>query len=330
MSSVNENHILIKEEVQTPILPSKKAELLRDISLKAGFIVHGAVYAQNMDIEGQGIVDGPVFAKKEIRIVPPLDGDDKIILRRGINAGRAILVEVSNLGKSSPVRDCSFTPLVVRGDICTGQLKLENALVFGNIHCENAYIKESIIIGSPIVASKLQIENSAMISFNAGAVEVYGRNTLWVPYGIARDSIEFCPVDLPETGQEVEDAAFGWIRYIGLCNSTKTGCGEPLIACDQYLDGTCMYRDIRFDPKDILNVKREDNTYNQILTFAPRILDLSSIEENLEAISQFIIRVLLFEHLDDASKEDVSKFIIGDDHMELLDQLTLVAATDEI
>jgi cytoskeletal protein CcmA (bactofilin family) len=333
MATFNENYIEVQGVVRGPILPSKKSELLREISLRNNFNIQGAVYAHNLVAEGSGIVDGPLLVKREIMLTPPMDYkelmnyNEHMIFRRGIHAGRSILVEINGPKKSSPARDIRYSPLIVRGDISSGLVKLENAIILGNIHCDSAFIKNSIILGSPFVAGKLTIENSSMLSFNAGSVEIMGHNTLLVPYGIARTDIYWSEVDNKNLDTSSGEDRSSTIRYLALCGSQQTGCGQLALTCESYLDGNCRNNGVCMTKADILRVDQEEGACN-VLTITPRLLDISSIEEGVEEISKLITNMLMFDHFDEELKQKMLSDAFHPDSRELLEQLGSITLPD--
>jgi len=371
MTEYNANYISVDTRVEGPILPSNKGQLLRDCYMKDGFDVQGSIYANNLYAEGSGAVNGPVFAKREITLRPPIDSNGQMIFCRGISSGRTVMVDVSDMKTLAPVLDCSYTPLIIRGDICSGIVKLENAVVLGNVHCESAVIKDSIIIGKPIVEYQLDIENSVMISFDAQDVIVHGRNTLWVPFGVARRNIIFDKIrskrryrssegyenERKDSNQETidikdynmesnaaddlnfenndvkdldlaSDADISWIRYIGLCSSPSHGCGYADVACESHMNGTCQYKDVRFMPGDLVKVMKAER-YRSILSIAPRLLDITTIQKTLREINTVLIGAIMFDHLDDSSRQKLLNNQFSRDHMLLIDTLSTVTSLGE-
>jgi hypothetical protein len=339
MNQLNENFIVVDKEVEHSILPSKKSELIRDIFLKTGFKIHGGIYANNLSAEGIGLVDGPIMAKGEIRlkIRPYGYQNDRMLFRKGINSGRAVMVETSEEMTSSPTIDCSYSPLVIRGDVNSGIVHLENAIVLGNIYCDKAYIKNSIILGNAFVTSRLDIDSVIMISFNAGTVGVHGRNSLWVPFGMVKNEIIFNEIDPDEEdkrnrilGQSnevdpyAEDVGIAWIRYIGLCSSPEHGCGRSDIACINHIKGTCKYNDVRMRSQDTFRAPKGDD-HSVILSITPRLLDLTKIQSALSDITTLIQAAMLFDHFDAESKRELLDCQFPGETKDLMNVLSTIS-----
>lgn len=178
-------------DLDSSILPSDSKMLLDNIKLKNDFRINGAIYGHNIEIRGKGFVNGPIMAREEIIIYPPTQEDEQILLSSGISSRKAISVKIRRKGNQTPVNDPKFAPLVIKGDVCSNIVHLENAIVLGNIHSDDAYLKDSIILGVPIIQNKLELTNTMVVTFDAKIVNLYKSNTLWLPYGIASDRISF-------------------------------------------------------------------------------------------------------------------------------------------
>ncbi len=293
--------------LDSSIYPSESKMLLDDIKLKGNFKINGAIYGHNIEIKGKGSVNGPIMAKEELVIYPPTTKEDQMLFSAGMSSRKIISVKVPQTSSLSPATDPDFAPLVIKGDLCSNVVHLDNALVLGNIHCNDAYIRNSIILGIPIAQNKLELTNTAVIAFDAKVVNLYGRNTLWLPYGIASDGVSFMDIDekyhAPATSSkedQVEGAHIAWLRYVGLCRS-KHGCGEGFIACERFNTGTCPFPDTRMRHEDILEMNfRGENVH--VATLATRFMDTRKIEKEIKAIADILAGTMLFTHFDEKSK----------------------------
>lgn len=318
----NENLVIVDGVHQGAFLPSGKDRLLTDVILRPGFHIKGALYANNLTIEGQGFVDGPIMAKRDILITPPQDLNDaqkRIVLRCGLSAKLAISVSVPTTFPYNPLNRPDFIPLLIRGDVVSQSVHLENALVVGNVFATDAVIKDSIILGCPLVENKLVLRNTMVISFRAAEVEFEGRNSLWVPYGLAKRGIAFKSYDPDEEEraqiQVSEQAAGGsrqpdfnkaWVRYIPLCENRTHGCGKHnrILNCQFHLSGQCEYADVRMTEDDIIRFRAKNETA-YALTLAPRFVDLKEIQEGLQDMVDLLSDVLYLEHYSQGSREKV-------------------------
>ena len=293
--------------LDSSIYPSESKMLLDNIKLKGDFKINGAIYGHNIEIRGKGSVNGPIMAREELVIYPPTSKEEQMLFSAGMSSRKVISVKVPQTSTLSPATDPDFAPLVIKGDICSNIVHLDNALVLGNIHCKDAYIRNSIILGIPIAQNKLELTNTAVIAFDAKIVKLYGRNTLWLPYGIASDGISFMEIDEKlhapaaiSKEDPAEGAHLSWLRYIGLCRS-KHGCGEGFIACERFNKGTCPFPDTRIKCEDILDMNfRGENV--RVATLATRFLDTRKIEKEIKAIADILAGIMLFSHFDEKSK----------------------------
>ena len=333
----DENFLVIENTVEHPIFPARQGQLQRNVVLKGDLDVKGAIYCNSLRAEGAVRVHGPVLAKREIELFPPDDADKTMIFRQGINAVRAISVTVNHLIQKSPVAGNGNRPLVIKGNVCSSVVSLENTVLLGNVRAENALLKDCIILGSPIITGGLQLENCLVISFQAGSVKFRGRNTLLVPYGISRSPIlpeHFEAVGPPDQGQEDgealshqpadsrEDGPHGqedsskrepystsdpnaWVRYIGFCSLPSHGCGERIVSCDWHYRGICPWKDVRFNPDDVIEARGEDGNPIWMLTLAHRIINLTQVESDLAKLQTFIKTVQTMDHMDEFALQSV-------------------------
>lgn len=306
----NINHLVVDTKLATGIMPGNIASLLRDVTLKDEFRVNGGVYAYNLVVNGVGTVTGPVLVRREITLHPPEEQGKMVLFLSGLAAGVSVLTRVSDQKQHSPVHDREFTPLIIRGDVIAPSVSLENTVVAGNIHCDEAVIKDSIIIGVPYVRDTLRLENVVLLSYDAGEVRLFGRNTLLLPYAISRNSAPNFddevtrPPEIPEDRRDKEaaaDANVAWMRYFGLCY-TKYGCGEDAIICDRHRDGSCPYAPVRMNSEDVYPT-REGTRSGHALTMAPRMLDLPKLSEEIKRVSQFVYNAQMYDHFDDSAKK---------------------------
>ncbi len=247
-------------DLDSSILPSDSKMLLDNIKLKNNFRINGAIYGHNIEIRGKGFVNGPIMAREEIIIYPPTQEDEQILLSSGISSRKAISVKIPKKGKQTPVNDPKFAPLVIKGDVCSNIVHLENAIVLGNIHSDDAYLKDSIILGVPIIQNKLELTNTMVVTFDAKIVNLYKSNTLWLPYGIASERISFTE-DSGENPQEsglvdderqIHDIIYGFPSEVTckVCES-KYKIEHPI----QFTCSKCeTYIDIRGDGSVIMTL----------------------------------------------------------------------------
>ena len=304
----NPNHLVIDSRVESSVLPGNIAGLLRDVTLTDGFDIRGGVYAHNFAANGSGTVSGPVFVRREATLRPPepwAEGQH-MLFQSGLAAGSAVTTEVSDQKQGNPVVDPNYIPLIIRGDIISPSVSLENAVVVGGIHTNQAVIKDSIVLGSAIVTGRLRLENVVILSYESTSVELHGRNTLLVPYSVSRSEPVFDsaspavkPSDPLDEGP-AEDGNTAWMRYFALCFSDH-GCGEVRLNCPRHSEGSCPYPEVRMTKDDVLPTGDiGDRKY--ALTLAPRLLNMEQTRENVDKISDFLGQAYQFEHYEDSAQ----------------------------
>lgn len=311
-----ENLVVIDKEVHGSFLPSSKERLLTDVVLRAGFRIRGGLYGNNITVEGEGAVDGPVMAKRDIVIRPPEIKDKSVVFKTGLSARLAISVKVPSTSTLNPVNTAGNTPLIIRGDVIAPTVLLENAVVVGNVYANDATIKDSVILGCPLVEGQLILRNTTALSFRAGSVQLHRSNSLLVPFGLAQSDIMFCePRDDEESAAAGQRNRKASLRYMALCRDRGPdednevgpgwpGCGSlAWFTCPKYYCGECSHEDILMDEDDILDITRGGKPMRAI-TMAPRLLDLTKVEKNLDYVSEFISDLLFLDHYSRTSRKD--------------------------
>ena len=320
MSQANLLSVTISERVPGSVLPSRSAELLRDVVLEDGFDVRGSVYAHNLQASGGGIVDGSVFVRREAVLSPPepyFEDDDEsrpMVFQSGVYAGVAVATELPANKKSSPVQNSTYVPLIIRGEVAASRVRLENAVVIGNVRADNAVLKDSIILGTPVISQRLQVEHCVMVSFNAGTVELIGRNTLLFPYAVSDAVPSFDTERTKAAAQptvDSEPAPDGdetWVRYLGLCFEYG-GCGgdegpeRVSMSCVRHFEGSCPYQLVRMRSSDVREVKRQDGRDAYAFTLADRLLNVSKMRRTLMTIVTILRTANYFGHYDESARE---------------------------
>lgn len=285
--------------------------------------MRGGLYANNLTVEeGPGTVDGPVMAKRDIVISPaPENPPRRIVFKCGLSARLSVSVNVPTTFQFSPVNLEGFIPLFIQGDIIAPSVRLENAVVVGNIFATDATIKDSVVLGCALIENKLVFRNSMALSLRAGSIEMVGRNSLWVPYSLARADIEFTE-DRPDEEDRVQraysedqtksapppaDADRAWVRYLGLCSKPPHGCGKPdWFICHEHLAGRCPFPDVRMNERDKVNIRR-GGARMVALTIAPRVVDLQSVQSDLQQMADLLTDFMYLGHYTEDSRARVMK-----------------------
>lgn len=297
----DKNLVHLSGDIEGSFYPSTQSELLRDVVLQSPFHIQGGVFAQNIKNSGGGIVTGPVLATAEITLKHPGPGKSALQFHSGISAALSIAVE--EMGKSAGetvLADKNNASVVVRGDVLSDMVKLENVLVFGNVRARQAVIVNSIIVGSILIEEELRIENCLFVALSGGRVVLRGQNGCWLPYATSLE-----PMVFEETALKKGEKAPAELRYLALCRTSSLGCGFTLggISCKPFADRQCTYRNVRLGPADIRPHKTGDGRTLYALNIAQRALDLAPIEQEIKQVETFLKELLIYEHLDKSSQE---------------------------
>lgn len=293
----NAREIVIDGHVETSILPSKREELLNTVVLRKGYHIQGGLYAADLSVTGGGTVEGPVVVKNEIRLFPDETGECPMMFACGLNSTRAIQVHYSKIRNNSPSKDCAYTPVIIRGDVCTNVLRLDGVVLTGNVMCNSAHIKDTIVFGNIRAQTDLHLENSIVLSFSGSSkVLIEGRNSLLMPYASANGLIEF--------KTKKDDVA--QLRYVGCCPLDKE-CPYPL-CCRTFYDSQCPHRELLMTENDIfdgVSLNLSDKVEERIITIISRISNTSMISQQVAKMTAFLRALNRLSHIDTPTQAEV-------------------------
>jgi hypothetical protein len=302
MSNIDKNNVILTGEMEGSFYPSCQSEILRDVVLKKPYYLKGGIFSQNLKNSGGGTVTGPVLASAEVTLSPPAKKKEPLRFLSGISATISIAVEEEAKSlKETVIGNMINAGLIIRGDVVSDMVKLENALIFGNIRGRRITVVNSIIIGSLLAEDELLVENSKFVSFSGGHVVLRGINGCYLPYGTSLEPIKFENVS-DSQGKTIPYQ----LRYLAIKNpkdkegkgkwmgSFSDGSGDNKAASDPALV---------LGPGDIKKHKTKDGKDIYALNIARRALDLAPVEEEIKTIEEFLTGILMYEHLDKSSQE---------------------------
>jgi hypothetical protein len=192
MTNIDRNNVTLTGEMEGSFYPSRQSEILRNVVLKNPYYLKGGIYALNLENNGGGTVAGPVLASAEVSLSPPVRESEPLRFLSGISATVSIAVEEVNKSlEDTVIGNMLNAGLIIRGDVVSEMIKLENALIFGNIRGRQITAVNSVIIGSLLAEDELLVENSKFVSFSGGHVVLKGNNGCWLPYATALAPFEF-------------------------------------------------------------------------------------------------------------------------------------------
>jgi len=302
MTNIDKNNVTLTGEMEGSFYPSCQSEILRNVLLKSPYYLKGGILSQNLANNGGGTVTGPVLASAEVTLVQPARKSEPLRFLSGISATISISVEEEAKPlEETVIGDMHNTALIIRGDVVSEMVKLENALIFGNIRGRQITVVNSIIIGSLLAEDELLVENSKFVSFSGGHVVLRGNNGCWLPYGTSLAPIEFEDVS-DSRGKKI----YSQLRYLaikntrdkeskGMWSSKITGGNED----NQESADTAML----LGPGDIKKHKTREGKDIYALNIARRALNLAPVEEEIKTIEEFLRGILMYEHLDKSSQE---------------------------
>lgn len=302
MTNIDKNNVTLTGEMEGSYYPSCQSEILRSVILKTPYYLKGGIYTQNLKNNGGGTVTGPVLASAEVMLSQPGGKSEPLRFLSGISATISIAVEEEAKPlKETVIGSMLNAGLIIRGDVVSDMIKLENALIFGNIRGRQVTVVNSIIIGSLLAEDELLVENSKFVSFSGGHVVLGGDNGCWLPYGTSLKPFEF--KDLSDSKGKTIPAQ---LRYLAIRNRKgREGKGKWL---GTFFDGIGDGREsgdpmLLLGPGDVKKHKTKDGKDVYALNIARRALDLAPLEDEMRTIEEFLKSILMYEHLDKSSRE---------------------------
>ncbi|MGD2086949.1 MAG: hypothetical protein PVH61_12270 [Candidatus Aminicenantes bacterium] len=302
MTNIDKNNVTLTGEKEGAFYPSCQSELLRNVRLKSPYYLKGGILSQNLTNSGGGTVTGPVLASSEVTLSSSTGKKEPLRFLSGISATISIsMEEEAKPLAESVIGSMLKAALIVRGDVVSDMVKLENALIFGNVRGRQITVVNSIIIGSLMAEDELLVENSKFVSFAGGHVVLKGNNGCWLPYGTSLVPIEFEDA-VDSRGEKISSQ----LHYLAIKNARdKKSKG---MWSGNFTGGTGDDREsadtaLLLGPADIKKHKTRDGKDIYTLNIARRALNLAPVEKEIRAIEEFLKGILMYEHLDKSSRE---------------------------
>ena len=247
---------------QGSILPGTRQELVRDVFLNENADVRGGIWCGALSVSGTNInVQGSVYclgaASIDVEGDNPVSGD--ITFRACFTSADSLLI------RRSPSKVRFFS------DIYTDRLNLSNAFVYGNVHANDAVIRDSVILGGIFCDNNLTIENSFFSTFNVRHADIGRGSSMFLTYASASEGIELRePVQL--------------LTFYSISRQLGGNTGD-VVLLDQH-DVLTVNVD------DILDRDDDDGTDEVqkifCLSLMERVLDSAVLQEHLEYNKKFL------------------------------------------
>jgi len=314
------------------------------------FEVEGAVYARELEANGEGVVAGPVLARGDVTLSNLGQGGTQRFLGGVSTRGNlAATCPALPLGQSLTAR-IGAARFIFRGEVIAENVALHNAIVFGNVRARRVTLDSCIVLGAVIGHDIVELRSSAFAALDGRAVTLLGRCSCFIASGTSRTPYVF--------GVHKDGAGrahpFG-LRHLALCRSVEAGCGfgrseggqylpDQTIACKKHADGTCAFGQVRLVGADFVQadgVRKvgkvagaqtttvEEPVPLHVLSIAGRALNLRPIATDAELVGSVLRAVLEYDHYDDPSRahaEDEWHKTLSPDEVSLLRLATSGAA----
>lgn len=160
--------ILQDNLVRGAILPQKISELTRNVIFNGNTEVEGAVFGNMIQIRGGDVlIQGAVFAQKELYISSSVEGD--VTFMKAVGSADSV---TSRALACRPIF-CS--------DINGKSVTLQNSYVAGSIYADEITLDNCVVIGGVFATQEASLNNCIIGTFNTPRVNLKGTIQLLLP-----------------------------------------------------------------------------------------------------------------------------------------------------
>lgn len=164
--------MLRDEEYNFSVMPSKRTEMWRHVELKGDVSINGGIFGKSLDLYPQNIyIKDAVFILEHIKTFGQETG--KIWFNSVVNADHSFLTS----NQKTQVR--------IGADLHAEKINITNCFIYGNVICDEAIIKDSVILGIVYSKNKLTIENSIVGSFQTANFILEKNAAMIFPFAIS-------------------------------------------------------------------------------------------------------------------------------------------------
>jgi hypothetical protein len=165
----NESNIQLKDNlVKGSILPEKVAELSRTITIQGNTVVEGPVFAHKLEIQNGDLeIQGAVFTQLELYVNSEAKGN--VTFKKSVGSANSIVSRASNL------------KLVFHSDVNAKSVTLYNAFVAGSIYADEVVLENCVVIGGVFATQQIDLNNCIVGTFNTPSVRIEGVVNLLLP-----------------------------------------------------------------------------------------------------------------------------------------------------
>jgi hypothetical protein len=283
-------NILRISQAKDPVIPATSMEARRNVVLGDNFNVGAGLWARSLQVDGPGTVRGPIHVREDmvINVAQVAQGDRQLFLG-GISLGRNLTCVARDTTGSPVDPENLYMPLGIKGEVMGSDVSISNAVVLGNVTCENGRIRNSVIMGSIVADEDLVLENCVCFSAKAQSVKFAGKVGLFFPFVLSNGkNAQFHFEKLTrKDGSMVEDERL--VRCLPLCATKGLGCAgsgikeqtafTDRLICPFHLESTCPRLNVFMKSSDVIEEIEGKGTQfkGKVLTLADRLLDLTEM-----------------------------------------------------
>ena len=177
----NENNILLKDNiVRSSILPEKAAELSRNVTIQGDTVIEGPVFAHKMEIQNGDLeIQGSVFTQLELYVNSEAKGN--ISFMKSVASSSSIVSRASN---------CNIS---FHSDVNAQKVTLYNAFVGGSIYADEVTLENCVVIGGVFATMQLDLTNCIVGTFNTPSVRIEHSVSLLLPSAFSIEKMLVAP-----------------------------------------------------------------------------------------------------------------------------------------
>lgn len=167
MSEIEETRAIVErgETYEGSVIPTRKAEIERPVTVKPGATVTEGAYGQTVSVGAGATVDGPVMGKQAVEVT---DG-----------------VVRGDVGTAGKVETESAT---VHGTVTATRLRLVDTTVVGNVVAQQATLEDCTVVGTVVGERSLRLEGTTCYTFKSYTEGTIADSRVLLPQAVADGS----------------------------------------------------------------------------------------------------------------------------------------------
>lgn len=168
MADIEETRAIVSagETYEGKVIPTRRAELDRPVTIHENATVTEGVYGQDITISKGVTVDGPVMAKESVEFT-----------------GGTVTADVGTDGKVIGERG------TIHGTITGTKVTLEDCIVYGNVVGQDVVLEDCLLLGVIVGERTTELHDTICYTFKSFGEGVFKQTKIVLPQAIADGSV---------------------------------------------------------------------------------------------------------------------------------------------